>query len=59
MNVHKTARLTPLGRDRIVRLVVSEQTLEAVAEAVGVCPRTIRKWVDRYRQEGLAGLRSP
>ena len=23
---------------------------------MGVCPRTVRKWVDRYRCEGLAGL---
>jgi transposase len=56
MNVHKNARLTPLGRERIVRQVASGQTPEAVAEAAGVCPRTVRKWVDRYRREGLAGL---
>ena len=56
MNVHKNARLTPLGRERIVRQVESGQTPEAVAEAAGVCPRTVRKWVDRYRREGLAGL---
>jgi transposase len=56
MNVHKNARLTPRGRERIVRQVASGQTPEAVAEAVGVCPRTVRKWVDRYRREGLAGL---
>jgi len=56
MNVHKNARLTPRGRERIVRQVASGQTPEAVAEAVGVCPRTVRKWVDRYRCEGLAGL---
>ena len=56
MNMHKNARLTPRGRDRIVRQVESGQTLEAVAEAAGVCPRTVRKWVDRYRREGLAGL---
>jgi len=56
MNVHKNARLTPRGRERIVRQVDSGQTLEAVAEAAGVCPRTVRKWVDRYRREGLAGL---
>ncbi len=24
--------------------------------AVGVCPRTVRKWVKRFRAEGLAGL---
>ncbi len=56
MNVHKNARLTPRGRERIVLQVESGQTPEAVAQAVGVCPRTVRKWVDRYRREGLAGL---
>jgi Group II intron, maturase-specific domain/leucine-zipper of insertion element IS481 len=53
MNVHKNARLTPRGRERIVLQVESGQTPEAVAQAVGVCPRTVRKWVDRYRREGL------
>ena len=57
MNVHKNARLTPHGRERIVRQVGSGQTPKAVAEAAGVCPRTVRKWVERYRREGLAGLR--
>jgi transposase InsO family protein len=56
MNVHKNARLTPRGRERIVRQVESGQTPKAVAEAAGVCPRTVRKWVDRYRREGVAGL---
>jgi AraC-like DNA-binding protein len=36
---------------------MSGQTPKAAALAVGVCPRTIRKWVARYRAEGLAGLR--
>ena len=57
MNVHKNARLTPRGRERIARQVASGQTPKAVSEAAGVCPRTARKWVDRYRREGLAGLR--
>jgi transposase InsO family protein len=57
MNVHKNARLTPHGRERIVRQVLSGQTPKAVSEAVGVCPRTVRKWIERYRREGLAGLR--
>jgi transposase InsO family protein len=57
MNVHKNARLTPHGRERIVQQVARGQTPKAVAEATGVCPRTVRKWVDRYRHEGLAGLR--
>jgi transposase InsO family protein len=56
MNVHKNARLTPHGRERIVRQVQSGQTPKAVSEAAGVCPRTVRKWVERYRREGPAGL---
>ena len=57
MDIHKNARLTVHGREWIVRQVMSGQTPKAAALAVGVCPRTIRKWVARYRAEGLAGLR--
>jgi transposase InsO family protein len=56
MNIHKNARLTPHGREHIVRAVTSGQTPKAVAQAAGVCPRTVRKWVGRYRIEGAAGL---
>jgi transposase InsO family protein len=56
MNIHKNARLTPSGRERIVRQIEGGRTLEAVSEAAGVCPRTVRKWVARYRSEGLTGL---
>src|SRR5258708_34926981 len=57
MNVDKNAGLTRHGRERIVRQVESGQTPKAVGLAAGVCPRTVRKWIDRYRREGLAGLR--
>ena len=54
---HKNARLTPTGREIMVRRVVEGgQTPEALSAAVGVCPRTVRKWVKRFRAEGLAGL---
>jgi transposase InsO family protein len=57
MDVHKNARLTPAGREIMVRRVVEGgQTPEALSAAVGVCPRTVRKWVKRFRAEGLAGL---
>jgi transposase InsO family protein len=56
MDIHKNARLTPLGRERMVKMVLSGQTPKAVSEAVGVCPRTVRKWVERFQTEGLAGL---
>jgi transposase InsO family protein len=56
MNMHKNARLTPRGREWVVSQVISGQTPKAVSEAVGVCPRTVRKWVARYRAEGAPGL---
>jgi transposase InsO family protein len=56
MDIHKNARLTPHGRERMVRMVLGGQTPQAVSQAVGVCPRTVGKWVGRYREEGIAGL---
>jgi transposase InsO family protein len=56
MNIHKNARLTPRGRERIVRQIENGQSAQAVAQAADICPRTVRKWVDRYRRAGLAGL---
>ena len=56
MNVHKNARLTPRGRERIVKLAASGQTPKAIGQAVGVCPRTVRKWLKRHDSGGIAGL---
>jgi transposase-like protein len=57
MNIHHNARLTPLGRERMVRAILEGgQTPQAAARAAGVCPRTVRKWLDRFRAEGRAGL---
>ena len=57
MNIHKNAKLTPRGRAEIVRRVLDQgQTPKAVATAFGVCERTVRKWVARYRAEGSRGL---
>jgi transposase InsO family protein len=57
MDIHKNARLTPHSRAELVRRVLIErQTPKAVATAFGVCPKTVRKWVARFQQEGEAGL---
>jgi transposase InsO family protein len=56
MDIHKNARLTPHGRERLVKMVLSGQTPPAVATAGGVCPRTVRKWVARYTAHGRDGL---
>ena len=42
MNIHKNACLTPLGRERLVKLMLSGQIPEAAARAARVYPRTGR-----------------
>jgi transposase InsO family protein len=57
MNIHKNARLTPRSRAELVRRVLVErQWPMSVATDMGVSIRTVRKWVERYRAEGEAGL---
>ncbi len=57
MGIHKNAPLTPVGRAELVRRVLVEgQARSAVASDLGVCERTVRKWVERYGAEGEAGL---
>lgn len=56
MNMHKNARMTPLGRERLVVEVLGGQRPAAVAKATGICPRTARKWMARFKAEGRAGL---
>jgi transposase InsO family protein len=57
MGIHKNAPLTPLGRAELVRRVVDDgQPVGVVARDLGVCERTVRKWVARYKAAGSAGL---
>jgi transposase len=56
MNIHKKARLTPIGRERLVEAMLGGQTPKAAVRAAGVCPKTARKWIDRFKMEGRAGL---
>jgi len=57
MNVHENARLTAHSRADLVRRVVDQgQSRKVVAAAFGVDPKTVGKWVNRFRTEGAAGL---
>jgi transposase InsO family protein len=57
MDIHKNARLTPHSRAQLVRRVLIEgQNPKAVARALGVCLKTVRKWVERFRAQGEGGL---
>jgi len=59
MNAHKNARSTPFGRAVMVRRVLDDGwTVAAAASAFAVSTRTVRKWLARFRSDGLAGLQS-
>jgi transposase InsO family protein len=52
--MHWNAKLTPLGRAQMVRMVLVEgKTPCAAAAAHGVCEKTARRWCQRAREEGL------
>lgn len=58
MNVHKNARLTPKGREAMVRAVVNDGLTQAdAARAFNTTPKTVGKWVGRYRKGGAEALR--
>ena len=54
---HANAALTPRARLRLARLVVEQGwTYAAAAKMFMVAARTAKKWADRYRAEGAAGM---
>ena len=54
---HPKAKLTPLGRQAMVDLVIVEGWgVAATAQRYQVDPKTVRKWRDRYLAEGFDGL---
>ena len=58
MDVHQNARLTPKGREEMVRAVVDSGLSQAtVACRYHTTAKTVSKWVERFRVEGVEGLR--
>ena len=54
---HANATLTPRTRLRLAKLIVDDKwTYAAAAKMFMVAPRTAKKWADRYRSEGPAGM---
>jgi len=53
--LHRTAKLTPFGRQLLVDRILIEGWPPA-AEMLGVSRATAYKWLRRYRDEGAAGL---
>jgi len=58
MDTHKNAPLTPKGREAMVRSVIGGGlTKAAAALQFNVSAKTVAKWVERFRAEGVGGLR--
>jgi transposase InsO family protein len=58
MDVHQNARLTPKGREAMVRAVVEGGLSRAeAARRFNTTAKTVAKWVSRFRAVGVAGLR--
>lgn len=54
---HANAQLTPRARLRLARLIVEGGwTYSTAAKMFMVSPATARKWAERYRGEGVAGM---
>ena len=53
MNIHKNARLTPVGRALMISRIEQEGwSVARAAEASGVSRRTASKWLQRHRRGG-------
>jgi transposase InsO family protein len=57
MDVHQNARTTPHSRENIVTRAQRGDSAREIAAALEICESTVRKWLRRYRAEGVGGLR--
>jgi transposase len=58
MDIHKNASLTPKGREAMVRCVIDGGLSKAAAaRQFSTTAKTVAKWVERFRAEGVDGLR--
>ena len=57
MNSHKNAPLTPKGREAMVRSMAAGLSKAAAALQFNTTPKTVAKWVERFRAGGVDGLR--
>jgi len=55
--VHRNAPLSETGRERLARCIVEDGwPLRRAAERFQVSPTTAKRWADRWRQSGAAGM---
>src|SRR5271155_617163 len=57
MNVHQNARLTLACRVLLVRRILSGRSQLEVARELGISVRSAHKWLRRYQDGGVEGLK--
>jgi transposase InsO family protein len=57
MNIHSNARLTPLGRERLVLMIEGGLSRSQAARECGCSSKTATKWYLRFQSEGRDGLK--
>jgi len=57
MNIHSLAKTTPFCRWQLVKRTLGEgQPVRQVAQQFSISPRTVYKWLRRFKDEGFLGL---
>ena len=57
MDIHHNARTCPRSRELIIQRVKEQgQSVQEVAQSLGISERTVYKWLARYQAQGRAGL---
>ena len=57
MDIHYNARTCPRSRELIIQRVKEQgQSVQEVAQSLGISERTVYKWLARYQAQGRAGL---
>ena len=60
MDTHKNASLTPKGREAMARSVIEGGLSKAAAaRQFNATPKTVAKWVARFRAKGTGGVAGP
>ncbi|SDZ58223.1 leucine-zipper of insertion element IS481 [Jannaschia faecimaris] len=56
MNINQNARLTPLDRERLAKIIEGGASFTQAAVVRGVRAKTAARWYRRFKAEGADGL---